>query len=291
MKKSLLSLLILAPLLLLGRMTAVAQEWKLLFALQADTSGSALLHPASLYIDGQSERYYVVDSGHDRLLSFSRDGQPLQSFSAGGALDKPIAMAKKTNGHLLVLEKGKGGITEIDPRSRALVVHPLAERGRRLSPRRLRAGEQGWYVVDTVSGAIVHLDDALTVTAHLSCPECVAGYADFTRGGSTLYALPMQGRAVHTYDGAGKRGATIALRPPPEFPVSLALTPEGGFLVLERHASRVAHYQADGRLLRRHLAAGHKEGALSYPTEIQVDPWGRVCIVDEGNGRVSVYQP
>jgi hypothetical protein len=290
MKKTSLAIIAFVALLLLGRM-ASAQEWKFLFSLQADKNGVALSHPASLFIDAPAERYYVVDTGHNRLISFSRDGQLLQAFNAGGALDKPIAMIKKGDGRLLLLEKGKGALTEIDLKSRAVQPHRLEDQGRMLYPQRLQAGAQGLYLLDKVSGGIVLLDAALAVTARLSCPDCRSGYADFALKGSTVYALPILGTAVHTFDGAGKLTGQIALTPPPEFPVALALDPAGGFLVLERHANQVAQYQADGRLLRRHLGPGHKEGALSYPTEIQVDPWGRVCIVDEGNGRVSVYQP
>lgn len=291
MKKPTLVILAFAVLLLGGRMAHAGQEWKLLFSMQADKNGVALSHPAALFVDARAERYYVVDSGHNRLISFGRDGQLLQAFNAGGALEKPIAMIKKGDGHLLLLEKGKGALTEIDLKSRAVVPHRLEDQGRALYPQRLKAGEQGLYLLDKVSGSIVLLDAALAVSARISCPDCRAGYADFSLQGGTVYALPMLGTEVHTFDGAGKPTGTITLSPPPEFPVSLALNPAGGFLILERHRNQVAQYQADGRLLQRHLGPGHKEGGLSYPTEIQVDPWGRVCIVDEGNGRVSVYQP
>ena len=291
MKNKPFIVVVVVALLCWGRMATAAEAWKLLFSLQSDKKGVALSHPAGLYVDAQSERYYVLDTGHNRVISFGRGGELLQAFTAGGALAKPIAMVKKGDGRLLVVEKGKGTLTEIDVKSKSVVPQPLQDQGRMVFPQRIKVSDQKFYVLDKVSGNILVLDSNMTVTARLSCPDCRAGYADFSVKGGTVYALPMMATAVHTFDAAGTLTGSITLSSPPEFPVSLALHPDGGFLVLDRHANTVAHYQADGRLKGRHLGPGHKGGGLSYPAEIQMDPWGRVCIVDEGNGRVSVYQP
>lgn len=286
--------LFLLVLLLLARpplAAAADQGWKLLFSLQADKSGSGLSRPAALYVDLQAERYYVIDSGHNRLVSFAKDGQLLKAFNAGGALEKPIAMIKKEDGRLLVIEKGKATLTEIDLKARAVVPHTLEDQGRTLYPQRLKVADKSLYIIDKARGGIVVLDQALAVSRRLSCPDCPAGYADFSLKGATVYALPQLGSEIHVFDGAGTLTEKISLKPPPEFPVAMALATDGSFFILERHTNSVAQYQADGRFGSRHLGAGQKEGRLSYPTEIQVDPWGRVCVVDEGNGRVSVFRP
>lgn len=271
---------------------AMGQDWKLLFSLQAEPGAvGPLSRPSGLFIDSQSERYYVIDSGRNRLVSFDRGGKLLLAFNAGGALDRPVAMVKRADGRLLVLEKGKASLTEIDLKTREVVPHRLDEGGQAIYPQRLKVGEQGLYVLDKASGAIVALDQGLKTTGRFDCPDCQAGYADFALKGSSVYALPMLGTEIHLFASAGAIATKIALQPPPEFPISLALVPDGGFLVLERHAGTVARYQADGRLVSRFLGPGHKEGSLSYPIEVQVDPWGRVCVVDEGNGRVGVFQP
>jgi len=286
-------LLTLTLLLLAGERSAqaAADEWKLLFSLQTEKGGAPLSHPVGLYVDGQAERYYVADSGHDRLVSFDKSGRFLHAFNAGKSLQKPIAMIKRGDGRLLVLEKGEAVLTEIDLKTREVVPHRLLDQGREVYPQRLKAGEQTLYLLDKASGGILLLDQGLKVKGRLSCPECQAGYADFAIKGGAVYALPLLGAEIHVFDVQGALTHTIPLSPAPEFPVSLALGPDGGFLVLERHANTVVHYHGDGRLLGRYLGPGHKEGSLSYPAEIQVDPWGRVCIVDEGNGRVGVFKP
>lgn len=279
-------------LLVAGRAAAAAEQgWKLLFSLQAEGSGAGLSCPASLYVDVQAERYYVVDSGHNRLLSFGKDGQLLKAFNAGGALEKPVAMVKRGDGRLLVIEKGKASLSEIDLKARKVVPHALVDQGRTVYPQRLKMGGDSLYLLDRAEGGIVMLDQGLAVNGRLSCPDCRAGYADFCLQGGEVYALPQLGAEIHVFAGSGALARKISLQPPPEFPVALALAGDGSFFVLERHANRVAHYQGDGRFVSRQLGPGYKEGSLSYPTEIQVDPWGRVCIVDEGNGRVSVFQP
>jgi len=274
-----------------GRPLAASQDWKLLFSLQADKTAGAFAHPTGLFVDAQAERYYVTDSGHNRLVSFDKDGKLLHAFTAGGGLEKPIAMAKREEGRLLVLEKGKAALTEIDIKSRAVVPHTLEDRGEPLYPQRLKAGGGSFSIIDKASGDIVILDQGLAVNRRLHCPDCAAGYADLSVKGDMVYALPLLGAEIHLFDKTDALIKKIPLTPAPEFPISLALAADGGFLVLERHGGTVAHYHADGRLLTRHLGPGQREGSLSYPVEIQVDPWGRVCVVDEGNGRVSVFQP
>jgi len=271
---------------------AAWQDWKLLFSLQVDQAAGPLAHPTGLYADAQAERYYVTDSGHNRLVSFDRSGKLLHAFTAGGALDKPIAMSKKADGRLLVLEKGKASLTEIDVKTRAVVTHVLQDKGRQIFPQRLKGGSDGrFYVIDKASGAIVILDQGLAVSGRLQCPGCQGGYTDFSVKGSEVYALPALGSEVHVFDSSAALIRKISLLPAPEFPVSLALAADGAMFVLERHAGTVARYLADGHLLARSLGPGQKEGYLSYPAEIQVDPWGLVCVVDEGNGRISVFQP
>ncbi|MDD5757889.1 MAG: hypothetical protein PHI06_02275 [Desulfobulbaceae bacterium] len=288
-----LCLLCLISTLLMGADTTVAasQDWKLLFSLQADKAAGAFSSPTGLLIDSQAARYYVTDSGHNRLVSFDKDGKILHAFTAGGALEKPIAMAKKESGQLLVLEKGKATLTEIDIKSRAVTPHALSDKGTTLYPQRLRVDNGRFLIIDKASGDIIRLDQSLAVSKRLRCPNCPAGYADLSVKGELLYALPMLGEEIHVFDKTDTLIKKIPLSPAPEFPISLALAADGSFFVLERHNGSVAHYHADGRLLARHLSAGAREGSLSYPVEIQVDPWGRVCVVDEGNGRVSVFQP
>ncbi|MEA3385183.1 MAG: hypothetical protein U9Q89_01815, partial [Thermodesulfobacteriota bacterium] len=52
-----------------------AATWQWLSSLNGPPSGQSMLMPSALYCDKTIERYYVVDAGNNRLLSFNKDGE------------------------------------------------------------------------------------------------------------------------------------------------------------------------------------------------------------------------
>ncbi len=103
-------------------------------------------------------------------------------------------------------------------------------------------------------------------------------------------ALEPRDKKIYRFNADGTVARTIDLGSDIEFPVSLAV--EAGFIfVLDRHQDCVFVYDEDGRFRYRFLGIGQAEGKVYFPRQLRFDPWGRLCVVDEGNGRVEVYAP
>jgi len=60
--------------------------------------------------------------------------------------------------------------------------------------------------------------------------------------------------------------------------------------VLDRQQRNVVVYDKNGEFKYRFLEKGITRGQLYYPSEIRFDPWGELCLVDEGNGRVEIFK-
>ena len=74
-----------------------------------------------------------------------------------------------------------------------------------------------------------------------------------------------------------------------DFPTSLALDDSGLLYILDRHQGTIAVFDNNGRFKYNFLEAGESRGKIYYPIEIEFDPWGRLCVVEEGNGRVQIF--
>src|SRR3989338_1263625 len=109
--------------------------WKFVFSLQGQGKGMAL--PVALYVDHEKERYYVVDSTGNKLLSFAGDGKFLQEFTAEGSLQKPYDMARLADGSLLVVEKGRNSLTRVDLKNKKATPLVLTHQGREVFVHRL----------------------------------------------------------------------------------------------------------------------------------------------------------
>jgi len=260
--------------------------WRLRFVMAAGPAGTGLLRPGGLYVDASAKRYYIADSGHGRLLSYDRDGKPLRAFDAGGQFKTPVAMVKDGAGRLLVLEKGRGSLTVVDLRARKL--NPVRLRAAsRLYPRRLRRRQDNCFVLDGRDGTVYRLGKDLETAAEYACHDCGAGFIDFTLPGREIWGLAA-GR-VYRFAADGASLPAIDLRPPPEFAAAFAVNGRGEIFVAERHAGHIKIYKKNGKLAYTILQRGQKSDQLRYPVQLEFDPWGRLCVVDEGNGRVSVF--
>ena len=263
--------------------------WKLAFVMKGDTESVPLLNPSSLFIDISSEKYYVIDSGNNRLLSFGTKGNPLHSFDAGGELSKPVSMAKNSKGILLLVEKGKEGITKIDLSNKLITTDLLQYNNQKLYPQKIRFLNDTTYLLDKASGSIFALSADGNINKRYACDACAIGFIDFQIIQKEIWALAQQEGEIVSFFQDGKVRKRVNLQPKPEFPVSFAINKVGDIFVVERHAGRISVFDASGTFRYVIFARGEKEGNLSYPIEVQIDTLGRLCVVEEGNGRVSVF--
>jgi len=266
-----------------------AEPWTWRVTLDGTGSGQVVDMPTSLYIDVERQRYYVVDSGGNRLLSFERDGNFLLAFYAEGKLESPFDMVRDEKDVIWVVERGKNTLTSIDVRSKQIVPHTLKDGTLTLVPDRIDYKDGVFYILDKQTGRIVILNRDLQVKKWLLCPDCSTGIVDFKLSEEGLWALTQLDKKVVRFDAEGKIVGSFTVEEHVDFPVSLAIGPAGNIYILDRHAADIAVFDAQGRFKYTFLAKGLLRGELYYPIEISFDPWGGLCVVEEGSGRVEVF--
>ncbi len=263
--------------------------WQWNLALKQTKIRDAMVMPTALFIDREKGHYYVVDSGKNRLLSFDRTGKLLHILTAGKALDIPFDMVRTGDGGLWVVEKGKNSLSYIDLKARKVTPHTLYYNGELIFPDRIEYVQGILYVLDKASGDIISYDMSLRPIGRFSCGKCPGGFVDFKLYGNSIWALDLLQKMIYVFDPKGDINKTIPLGKEVSFPVSVAVGPSGYIYILDRHQGTVAVYDRNGGFKYHFLSAGIAQGQLYFPIEIRFDPWGRLCVVDEGNGRVEVF--
>lgn len=261
--------------------------WKM--TLEGSPSGQFMEYPSALYIDAERERYYVPDSGNNRLLSFARDGAFLHSFTAEGRLDLPYDMVRDSDDVIWVVERGRNSLTSIDVKAQKIIPHNLQVEGKALLLDRLDIKDDLFYVLDKARGdlAVVNMD--MQVTKWIHCPDCTDGFIDFKLDKNAIWTLQLQDKVVRRFSPDGQELQRFQIGDEVKYPVSLAIGPVGQIYVLDRHMGNIAVFDTRGSFKYRFLSKGQSRGQLYFPIEIQFDPWGGLCVVEEGNGRVQVF--
>jgi len=271
-------------------MARASSPWRWDFAMKQDFLKDSMVLPTALFIDPKKGQYYVVDSGKNRLLSFNRKGELLNILNAGRSLDAPFDMVRTEDGVIWVVEKGRNSLTSIDLQSRKVTPATLHYKGRLIYPDRIEYADGLFYVLDKVTGDIIAYDKALEPGQRFSCEKCTRGFVDFKVYGNTVWALNGEQKMVYRFGRGGSSEGTILLGQTVSLPVSLAVGPSGYLYVLDRHKRKIAVYDKAGAFKYRFLRRGFSRGDLYYPVEIRFDPWGGLCVTDEGNSRVEVFR-
>ena len=271
---------LLAMLLALVPVMAFAQStvWEWQMSLKVENRGDAMYMPSAVAFDAASERYYAVDTGRSRLVSFSREGELLKAFTANDQLQSPFDMVRMDNGQLWVVEKGRNSLTLIDVAAQKVQPHVLHDADRLVFPDRIAKADGQLYLLDRAGGDILRLTADLSVEQRYGCRDCSDGFADFVIHDEDLVAIEAREKKIYRFSKQGQVREVIDLSGEAGFPVSLDIGPAGFYYVLDRHANSVLVYDENGRFSYRYFAS-----------QVRFDPWGRLCVVDEGNGRIEVY--
>lgn len=291
-KSNCFSLLIIFLAAVFAILPAVAQAespWQWQMSLRIETPGDSMYMPSAIAFDPASERYYVIDTGKNRLVSFARDGVMLKAFSADDKLLAPFDMVRLDNGQLWVVEKGRNSLTLIDVGAKKVEPHKLKDGGHQIFPDRIAYGGGKLYLLDRASGQVLRLNADLGVEQRFDCADCLDGFADFVLVGDSLWALETRGKKLYRFNPDGTIAETIQLQGKVDFPVSLAVGPDQSFYILDRHQNSVIVFSRNGKFQYSFLEFGQGPGQLYFPRQIRFDPWGRLCVVDEGNGRVEIF--
>lgn len=265
-----------------------SSPWQLLFSLRDASLKEAL--PTALYVDGEKQRYYVVDSHGGQLASFDNTGGFLKSFRPEDGLRAPFDMVRLNHSTLIIAEKGANSLTRIDFAAKTTTRHPLQKQGQHPVVDRLEIAEGRIYALDRSAGQIYKLSPSLEIEQIFPLPKESQGIVDFKIVGQQIWALGQQEKRIYVYAENGRISKRIDLADLVSFPVSLALDASGSIYILERHRGKVVVLDRKTKFKYSFLSKGHGPQHLYFPIEIRFDPWGRLCIVDEGNNRVQVFQ-
>lgn len=281
--------LLIGVLVTLPTTVLAASPWGWRMSLSIQKTGDSMYMPSAVAFDNENERYYAVDTGRSRLVSFGRDGKFLRAFTANNQLKSPFDMVRLDSGQLWVVEKGRNSLTFIDVAAKKIEHHTLKDGERLIFPHRIAVAGGKLYVLDRASGQILQLAKDLTIQQRFHCSDCSAGFADFvvTKGG--MLALEPRDKKIFRFRADGTVAEQISLGDKVEFPVSLAVGPSGYIYVLDRQKNSVLAYDDGGQFQYSFLSSGQAAGNVYSPSELRFDPWDQLCVVDEGNGRIEVF--
>ncbi len=271
--------------------TMAASSWEWFMSLRTDQTGDSMYMPSSVVFDHENERYYAIDTGRNRLISFGLDGKLIRAFTANDQLKSPFDMVRMDDGKLWVVEKGRNSLTLIDVEAKKIQVNSLKDGNKVVFPDRIASHAGKLFVLDRSSGQILRLNADLSVEQRYGCSDCRIGIIDFVIRDGDLFALVPLDRKVLQFNQDGTITQEILLEQQElDFPVSLDIGPTGDVYVLDRHKNNVSVFNQQGSFRYRFLGRGHAPGQLYFPRQLRFDPWRRLCVVDEGNGRVEIYR-
>ncbi len=285
--KTLFITFMLLTLPLTGFAQSSAWQWEL--RLRVDEVGDSMYMPSAIAFDEDSGRYYVVDTGRSRLVSFGRDGKLLRAFSANNQLRAPFDMVRLDNGQLWVVEKGRNSLTLIDVAAKKIKPNILKNGEQLVFPHRIAHYNGKLYVLDRSTGMVLRLAQDLSIEQRYGCPDCSSGMADFVIDKGQVVAIEPRDKKIFRFDPDGSIAAEVDLGEQVGFPISLAVGESGFFYVLDRTQNSVLVYSDDGQFSYRFLGSGQAAGKVYFPSQIRFDPWGQLCVVDEGNGRIEIF--
>jgi len=286
---SLKKLLLVLIMIMLPAVAAADSPWRWELSLKIDNVGDSLYMPSAVAFDKRSERYYVVDTGRSRLVSYDRQGKFIRAFTANNQLKSPFDMVRLDNGQLWVVEKGRNSLTLIDIAAKKIEHNTLKDGDSLVFPDRIAVAKGKLYVLDRARGQVLRLAPDLAIEQRYGCNDCSAGLVDFVLTGDSLLGLEPRDKKVFRFREDGTISEEIQLDDKVEFPVSLAVGPSGYLYILDRYQNSVLVYDGSGRFRYSFLSSGQATNHVYFARQVRFDPWDRLCVVDEGNGRVEVF--
>ncbi|MBU0730076.1 MAG: hypothetical protein KKE17_04415 [Proteobacteria bacterium] len=269
--------------------TLAKSPWAWQLSLKTNSNSKQLSMPFSLMIDPVKERYYVADAGNNRLVSFDKDGELLNAFNANNSLKVPADLIRQNNEVLKVIEKGRSSITEINLNTKTVTPHQLSFDGKTIYPDRIENDDSRLYILDKNSGAVLSFSPDLKPLIKYYDKDNDVHFVDFKIREGQVTALSHKEKNIYFFNDDGSILSKLSLDKSIIFPYSYAFGPAELIYVVDRFDSSIVVVDFQGKFKYKFLGMGHVRGRLYYPSEIKFDPWGRLCVVDEGNGRVEIY--
>jgi len=264
-------------------------KWKKSLRVLKNDNRPPMKMPSGVFVDAERERYYVADTGNNSLHSFDKEGQYLSTFSPGNQLSGPFDLARDDEGVFWTSEKLRNSLTKIDIKGKQISQNNLTFRGGDVFPERVVIRDKMFYVLDKLSGSVIVFDSEFNTKRAFGCPDCKSGFVDFDLNGNTLWALEMSDKEIYAFNLDTSLEGVFNIGKHVVSPNALAIGPSGAIYVLDRHAGDISVFDTTGGFKYEFLSKGHDRGQLYYPENLLFDLWGRLCVIDTGNGRVEIF--
>ncbi len=290
MPQKLLIFIFILSLLCLSIHLSWASSLKLTVSISKGPEGKNLYQPLGMFFDPYNQRFYVADTGNNRLLSFSLNGTPLKSFDAGGQLKGPYSLVIDSEGKIWVVERPFNSLTEIDLKAHRFERHQLSCAGHPVLVDRIALWQDYLLVLDRASGMVLLYDKDLSCVKSLRPDiEDFKGFFDFKVKNDRLWGLEnLTGRILALDLKSGKILDMIRPKFLVSLPVSFELDNRGNFYLLDRYQKVVLVFDKSGRLKHRLFKRGYLPGELNYPWQLLLLQ-GKLLVLDEGNGRIDIW--
>jgi len=233
------------------------------FMTPAEPRSTEFLNPMGLAYDAATERLYVADTGHSRVVMYNKNGMMLSSFR-----------------HWIKYYDGKRIPGE---------------------PWRLLPGDRGTLLVaDRLSDRIDIVDifgavvDSIDVTALLGSKDRAAPGAMARDAAGNLYLLERTCGQVVVFDRAWRKLRSFGPKSDADSRfkslAGIAVAPDGTTYVLDSAEQSVVQvFDPKGQRLRGFARHGDKVSDFHLPASISLDQANRVWIADTFSHDVKVY--
>lgn len=249
-----------------------------------------IIAPLCATVDMERQRYYVVDTQQGQIVSFDSTGKQLSAFDANAMLKKPVAMCFARPGKMWVVDRETNELFYIDLESQQVrQFTPKDSQGKPFFIDHIATDPQ-WqlYITDRHSGKIYALDDNLKTVTTFNATN-TGQLSDFKITPSGLWALDSVNHVVFQFALDGKLKKKITLNTQLDRPVSLAVNNKDQIFILDRPQGEIVVYNKNGDLLYTIGQQGYRRGQLNYPSQILFDWQQRLCVVNQGNDRIEIF--
>ncbi len=267
-----------------------ANSWKLVNSIDSGPEGIHLKSPMGIYYHYKSKKFYIVDSGNNRLISYSINGKPLKEFDAAGKLKLPVGMIKDSEGNLWIIERSTNSLVFVNLREKKIISKQITYHGNLLFPGKIDKWSEKIVILDKYSGKVFLLDKNFNAEkAVFPKRGDFKGFFDIKVKDKKLYGMETLTGRIFYGDYPFNEFQMITPDKKLTEPVSFDIDKNKNIYILDRFLERIFIFNNNGKLLNTQLKAGNRAGNLYYPWYLKI-VGNNIFIINEGNGRVDIFQ-
>jgi sugar lactone lactonase YvrE/transglutaminase-like putative cysteine protease len=203
-------------------------------------------------------KFWVADTGNDRLQKFSIEGNLLQvigkSGSGEGEFDEPSAVVLSLKGNVYVADTGNRRVQVFNAKGMFLGAFG-------------KPGKQAGGFSEPVDLAVDRSENVYVVD----------------RGNNRISKYDSDGTPVWETGKAGSQDGEFS------GPTNIAVSPDGEVYVLDAGNARVQVFDAGGKFLWKFGSEGKGPGEFKSPQGLALEGSRTLYVGDRGNGRVQVF--